>query len=94
MGSNLANMLLKGQGGPKGEAKARGLFAKAFAAGDPDATYNLALMLREGERGPKDEAKARDKVSDAVFGGERGSRVPSLLLVARVASHNAGNIHT
>ena len=41
----------------------------------------------------RDEA-LDDKLSDALFERERGSRVPSLLLVARVASHNAGNIHT
>ena len=45
-------MLRDGLGRPKDEAKARELFAKAHAAGDPEATYHLAPMFRDGLGGP------------------------------------------
>ena len=68
---NLANMFLDGHGGPKDEAMARTLFAKADAASDVLATSNLANMLRRGQGGPKDEAMAYEDSEDYLRGRVR-----------------------
>ncbi|HLB45954.1 MAG TPA: tetratricopeptide repeat-containing serine protease family protein, partial [Anaerolineales bacterium] len=55
---NLGRMYDRGEGVPKGAAKAVEWWQKASSSGNADAAYNLGLMYSVGGDVPKDAAKA------------------------------------
>ena len=70
--AELGELLLRGSGVAKDEARAVGLLEKAARAGQAGAAFRMGMLLMEGAAGVrKDEARALDYFRAAAAGGEK-----------------------
>jgi TPR repeat protein len=67
-------MMADGLGGPKDEAAARALFAKAAAQGHAGALEQMGIFAQNGRGGPKDETAAKEYYEKAAALGNENAK--------------------